>query len=399
MLDVFSAFLAELAASFRWTDAVDILVVSVVVYAVLSWLRRAASRGLVIAAAGLAGLYIAARSLDLYLTTLAFQTSFAALLLALVVVFQQDLRRLVDQLASWRRSPWAPSASADSTLQDDLVETVFRLAASRVGALIVLPGREPYDRHVHAGVSLRGQYSSDILYSIFDSGSAGHDGAVVLADDVIDSFAVHLPISKNRRQLGSRGTRHSAALGLSECCDALVIAVSEERGTVSLAENGTLAPAATAAELRARLERFVADRSSTGSAGSRVAKSPINTRLAIGSFGLAVIAWLTLAYDPTSVQRTFVTPIEYRLPNDLVLDANLAAQEAKITLSGLERSFRLLDPGSLKITLDLTDARAGAQEIYMDERLIRVPRGLAIYDIEPRVLRLRLRKKNGEGPN
>src|SRR5690606_23301634 len=120
-----------------------------------------------------AGLYFAARWLGLQMTVWILQGFFAVGVLVLVVVFQEDLRRALDQLAVWglRRKP--QSAPPDAV--DVLTRTVRRLAATRTGALIVIPGREPLDRHVDGGVELGGRLSEPLLLSIFDPHSPGHD--------------------------------------------------------------------------------------------------------------------------------------------------------------------------------------------------------------------------------
>lgn len=392
MIETSLLFLDELRRTFRIVDAVDILLVSVFLYGSLLWFQRTASRGVLSGVTALAAVYFIARGLDMYLTALAFHTTFAVLLFILVVVFQEDLRRLLEHISALRSVRFRQSTEIDLDL-NELVESVFHMARSRTGALIVLKGREPLARHLHGGVALGGRISKPLLYSIFDAHTPGHDGAVVLDHDRIEQFAAHLPISRNSQEIAGRGTRHSAALGLSECSDSLTIVVSEERGVVSVAESGDLSEIATATDLKQRLEDFFA------------AKFPRTTQpvwkrfiiqhgqLKVLALSIAVAAWFVLAYDPHTVQRTFVVPTEYRnLPSNLLLDET-APNEARVTLSGSDRNFRFLEPGSLKVTLDLAGARAGYQEIPITDRNIRLPLNLLPYRIEPRIIRLYLREQ------
>ena len=392
MIETSLLFLDELRRTFRIVDAVDILLVSVFLYGSLLWFQRTASRGVLSGVTALAAVYFIARGLDMYLTALAFHTTFAVLLFILVVVFQEDLRRLLEHISALRSVRFRQSTEIDLDL-NELVESVFHMARSRTGALIVLKGREPLARHLHGGVALGGRISKPLLYSIFDAHTPGHDGAVVLDHDRIEQFAAHLPISRNSQEIAGRGTRHSAALGLSECSDSLTIVVSEERGVVSVAESGDLSEIATATDLEQRLKAFFA------------AKFPRTTQpvwkrfivqhgqLKVLALSIAVAAWFVLAYDPHTVQRTFVVPTEYRnLPSNLLLDET-APNEARVTLSGSDRNFRFLEPGSLKVTLDLAGARAGYQEIPITDRNIRLPLNLLPYRIEPRIIRLYLREQ------
>jgi uncharacterized protein (TIGR00159 family) len=389
-LEAILSFVDELRESFRIVDAIDILLVSTFLYATLVWFQRAASRGVLIGLAALAVVYFLARGLDMYLTSLAFHTTFAVLLFILVVVFQEDLRRLLERVATFRSVNFRQSQHVSLDL-DAFVESVFKMAASKTGALIVLKGKEPLERHLNGGVTLNGSVSQPLLYSIFDSHTAGHDGAVIVEQDRITQFAAHLPISKNTKVIAGRGTRHSAALGLSERSDALIVVVSEERGIVSVAQEGTLTEMSTASDLKKRLDQYLADTfpANTQSVWRRFLVQ--HGRLKVLSVVIAIAAWFVLAYDPHTVQRTFAVPIEYRnLPKEVELD-EFALTEARVTLSGSERDFRFLDPGSLKISLDLTNADIGSQEIVFAEPNIRLPSNVSLYRIEPRIMRLNVR--------
>lgn len=392
MVEALFSILEELSQSFRIVDAIDILLVSAFLYAAFVWFQQAASRGVLVGVASLALVYFLARSLDMYLTSLAFHTTFAVLLFILVVVFQEDLRRLLERVASFRSLQ--PEADLQGTVDlDALVELVFCMAASRTGALIVLKRKEPLGRHLNGGVPLAGKFSVSLLYSIFDSSSPGHDGAVVIDGDMIEQYAAHLPISKNTKQIAGRGTRHSAALGLSEHSDALIIVISEERGCVSVAESGQLVEMKTSTELKQCLEQGI-------TASFPASQSPLWKRTLMEHAGLkilalivATIAWFVLAYDPHTVQRTFFVPIEYRnLSSQLEIGA-FAPTECRVTLSGSDRDFRFLDPASLKIAIDLARYREGEFEIPLSARNMRLPTNLLPYRIDPRVLRLNLSAK------
>jgi uncharacterized protein (TIGR00159 family) len=396
-LETILSFVDELNGSFRIVDAIDILLVTVFLYGTLVWFKRTASRGVLIGLALLAIVYFLARALDMYLTSLAFHTTFAVLLFILVVVFQEDLRRLLERVSTLRSMNfWQPQ---DISLDlDVIVESMFKMASSKTGALIVLKGKEPLERHLNGGVALSGRISKPLLYSIFDPHTPGHDGAVVIDKDRITQFGAHLPISKNTKAIAGRGTRHSAALGLSERSDALTIVVSEERGIVSIAEAGKLIEMSTASDLKEQLEKFLeaAFPATTQPLSKRLFLQ--HARLKVLSFTIAVAAWFVLAYDPHTIQRTFAgVPVEYRnLPKAVELDET-ARSEARVTLSGSERDFRFLDPGSLKISLDLANVEVGRQEVVVSEPNINLPSNVTLYRIEPRVMELYVRPRRATG--
>src|SRR5699024_10925097 len=126
-------------------------------------------------------------------------------------------------------------------------------------ALIVLKGKEEWDRHITGGVELQGQVSLPLLFSIFDPKTAGHDGALLIENGLITKFGTHLPLSTHLHKISRGATRHAAALGLSERCDALVIVVSEERGVISVARQGQLIELDASSDLKSHLTEFWAE--------------------------------------------------------------------------------------------------------------------------------------------
>ena len=220
------------------TDLVDIAVVGLLLWGLVAWTRRMHARMALLGLAFLGVFYLIARQFELQLTAWIFQGFSAVLVILLVVVFQDDLRRLFEQIAALGLNRRASRPENDSL--GVLIRGLNQLAKARRGALVVLPGREPLERHLQGGVFLDAVISEELLDSLFDTGSAGHDGSLVIRGDRLERFAVHLPLSENRDELGPGGTRHAAALGLAERSDALCLVVSEERGTIGIARRGRL---------------------------------------------------------------------------------------------------------------------------------------------------------------
>lgn len=382
--------LLDLLQNVRIADVVDILLVAVMLYGVLVWLRRTASLTVLVGAPIVAAIYIAAQTFQMYLTSMIFHGLFAVVLIGLIILFQDDLRRTLGRRSSWWfRSKQQPSASAAEL--DALVETLFELAAARIGALLVLVGREPVDPHAEGVIGLGGRFSVPLLCSLFDPHSPGHDGAVIIEDWRVKCFGAHLPLSKNLAQISGRGTRHSAALGLSERTDALVIVVSEERGTVGVAEDGRLVSVASQDELRKRIDRWLLishhRHLDTAKKTPRWSK---NWAMKILAVVLACLGWVLLAYQPEVIERSFEVPIEYRnVAEQLSLDGTQPIK-AQVTLSGRESAFNLLDPDSLKVSLDLSAAQRGYGEVAVSPQTIQHPPDLSVTRIEPATIRYRL---------
>ena len=187
----------------------------------------------------------------------------------------------------------------------------------------------------------------------------------------------------------SRGTRHSAGLGLTELTDALVLIVSEESGIVSIADDGKLVEISSAAELKFRLERsaekeLVASRSKLGKSLVR------HPGLKAASLATAALGWFLFARHGDTVERTFVVPIEYRnIPTGLSLDGHTPAV-SRLTLAGSEPAFAILASGELKVRIDLEGYAAGVVNLQMIEQYCVHPSDLHVDRIEPGTLRFRL---------
>jgi uncharacterized protein (TIGR00159 family) len=378
----------------RLADVLDVLLVAALVYGVGIWLRRARARFMVIGMAVLALLFGLSRALDMYVSQALFEAGLPALLIALLIIFQEDLRRGFERIVAVGA---AGRRKVSRQTMDVLVEATEHLARGRVGALIVLRGREPLERHLNGGVTLHGKLSGPLLYSLFDPHSAGHDGAVVIEGDQVRSFAVHLPLSAAAPEAfgGERGTRHAAALGLSEQCDALVIVVSEERGAISVARDGELWPVSGGGQLGRELSAFA---SGAGARRSLVPstrpRSATGTRLwRLGALAIAAFVWLLVAVQQQEiVVRTLELPVTYRgAPADWLVRTPQPATAA-VTLSAPAPVLARVQSGAPSLSIDLGDVRDGAHRIELGAHNLELPPEVAVQRIEPDHVRVVARK-------
>jgi diadenylate cyclase len=222
--------------------AVDILIVAYLFYRILLLIRNTRAFQLV---KGVVALLVATQASQLLgLSTLhvVLQTFQVALLVALPVVFQPELRRALEQLGRTRLLPaaslGAPRAG-DDTL-DEVVRATVRLARDRVGALIALEQGTGLQDVVETGIPVDARLSWELIVNIFTPNSPLHDGAIVVRQDRILAAGCFLPLASATLLPPELGTRHRAAVGLSEETDAVIIVVSEETGVISLAQEGRL---------------------------------------------------------------------------------------------------------------------------------------------------------------
>jgi uncharacterized protein (TIGR00159 family) len=377
-------------------DVIDILVVTVLLYTATAWLRQTRAAFVIRGIFILAAVYIVARYLDLQLTAWLFQGFFAIFLIIIVVIFQEELRQIFERIAVWSLAT-KPPRPLRSDAVDILIGTLADLAKEKIGALVVVEGHDPIDRHIMGGIELGGKISEPLLKSVFDPHSPGHDGAVIIENDRISRFAAHLPLSNNFQQLINVGTRHSAALGLTELSDALCIAVSEERGTISFARNGRLRQVDNIQELGLLLRRFLQEKYPSSERRTfSLALVRENWVVKLVTFSLAVGLWYVLIPGSSTVEVTYKLPVQVQnLPADYHVEEVMPSQ-VNATFTGPRRAFYFFDPGKLKVTVDLAATDTGRKVLRLTEQNVQHPQDLTLQQLDPQTLRVSVRKVSRE---
>jgi diadenylate cyclase len=239
----------------RWIDVVDIMIVAVLFYYVLLWLKGTRAipliRGLVL----ILLIYLAGRVLGLYTINWLFDKFVAVVAVMLVILFQPELRRTLERFGRGRllgTLGFAPTPHGSFYVRN-IVRAVETLSEGKVGALIVLERVTGLTEYLESGIRLDSMLSAELLVSIFNPKSPLHDGAIILQGERILAASCLLPLSESRLLDKRLGTRHRAAVGITELSDALVIVVSEKAGIISLAENGYLSRYLTKDQLEEKL--------------------------------------------------------------------------------------------------------------------------------------------------
>jgi diadenylate cyclase len=258
---VIPALAARLSAlahlNFGWRDALDIAIVAVVAYGLLRLIRGTRAVQMAIGLVAIFAVYGVALFLKLTAVTTILRTLIFYVPFAVIVLFSHELRR---GLAVFGRTPLLALFSgfhAEETISE-LVLAVTSLSARRVGALVVIERREGLRAYIESGSRVDAAVSYELLVTLFAPGTPLHDGAVILSADRIAAAASFLPLSLREGLPKRFGTRHRAAIGITEETDALAVLVSEERGTISLARGGELLEDLDAKSLRDLLFRELA---------------------------------------------------------------------------------------------------------------------------------------------
>ncbi|HXV84369.1 MAG TPA: diadenylate cyclase [Candidatus Binatia bacterium] len=384
--------------SISLAEVVDILVVAILLYTAIVWAQRTRAIFVVRGILVLGGIFLFARYLGLEMTAWVFQGFFAVLVIVIVVIFQEELRRMFERIAVWsvigRRVPALHSTSIDT-----VVRTVSDLARDHIGALVVIRGKDPIERHITGGIPLNGILSETLLKSIFDPHSPGHDGAVLVENNHVIRFAVQLPLSKDTPQLAHVGTRHSAALGMAELSDAICVVVSQERGTVSIARDGKLQKLDNIQELTAALQRFLEEKFPTyrqRALSLQLVRE--NWLIKIAALSLAIGFWYIFVPGSKLVEMTYNIPVAVEnLPADLKLD-QIQPTEVTIRFSGPRRAFYLFDRNKLRVTVDASLAVLGRRTFELSEQNLRHPKDITLVSLDPPTVRIAVVKVPKEIP-
>jgi uncharacterized protein (TIGR00159 family) len=375
-------------------EVIDILLVATLLYTAVVWAQRTRAAMVVRGILVFGGIYIIARYLELQMVAWIFQGFFAIFLIMIVVIFQEELRHLFEQTAVWSFNFTKPRP-LHSDASDVIARTLADLAKSKTGALIVIRGRDPLERHITGGIPLDGKLSGPLLRSIFDPHSPGHDGAVLVENGNISRFAVHLPLSKDLRQTADAGTRHSAALGLAELCDALCLVVSEERGQVSVARNGRLRPTENLREIAAAIDDFLRDTFPVQEykyKGITFDFLRKNWIAKAASLSLALGFWYVFVPGARTIQVNYKIPVALQnLPATLTVEA-IQPPEISATFIGPRRSFYLFDLRKIKATVDVTTAELGRRTFAISEQNLHYPKELTLEELSPSSIRILVKK-------
>lgn len=251
-------FLSQLRVAFDWRSIFDIVVVAVVLYQLLMLIKGTRAVQLLKGILVLLIISNLAKFLDLTTISWLLNKVWQMLFIALPVVFQPELRRALEQIGRGRffiRHPQGLGLEALSQVNEELVRCTQVLSKNRIGALIVIERETGVQNYVETGIKIDGVVSSEFLVNIFIPNTPLHDGAVIIRGDRVAAAGCFLPLSENMNIQKELGTRHRAAIGLTEVSDALVLTVSEETGAISVAIDGVLSRFLDEKTLRELLSR------------------------------------------------------------------------------------------------------------------------------------------------
>ncbi len=243
-----------------WWDLVDIVVVSVLIYEVLKLIQGTRAVQMALGGGVLVALFYGSRWSHLETTNWLIRNMFGYIVFAVIVLFQSDIRRALAHLG---RAPFfryfAKAESAEETIEE-LAVAASMLSAQKTGAIVAIERQIGLRNYIEGGIPLDAVLTYDLLLSIFHPSSPLHDGAVIVQNDRVAAAACFLPLTVNPRLAKELGSRHRAAIGLTEENDSIAIVVSEETGLLSIVSDGQIERGLTVDALKTRLRSLVLQR-------------------------------------------------------------------------------------------------------------------------------------------
>nr|MBF0223292.1 TIGR00159 family protein [Desulfobulbaceae bacterium] len=244
----------------RWQDLVDITIVSFIIYRVILLIRGTRAVQMLAGIAVLIGVYFGARELQFMTLYWLLGTFLSSIFLIIIIIFQRYIRRALTQMG--QASPFTKSMEETIQTLDEIIIAAKTLSFKKLGGLIILERETGLKDYIEFGQSIDAKLSAELLISIFQTSSPLHDGGVLVSAGRIMSARCVLPLTKNPYISKELGTRHRAAIGISEETDAVVVVISEETSQISLAQHGAITSNLDEKTLRKRLQAILSAKES-----------------------------------------------------------------------------------------------------------------------------------------
>ena len=240
-----------------WWDVLDILAVSILIYEALKLIRGTRAVQMAVGSMLVVGLFYMSQLAPLQTLNWLIRNALVYVAFAAIVIFQSDIRRALAHLGQAPFFRYLTRSQASDEVIEEVVVAATMLSQQRVGAIVAVEREIGLRNYIESGIPLDATLTYDLLLTIFKPGSPLHDGAVILQEGRVAAAACFLPLTVNPRLSRELGTRHRAAIGLTEESDAVAVVVSEETGKISVALDGQIERGLSPDALRERLRRLI----------------------------------------------------------------------------------------------------------------------------------------------
>ncbi len=349
----------DLIANIRFQDLLDIAFLTVVAYHLYLWFQGTKALKALLGLMALGVTFTFAQTWGLFLTTWMFQILWQVFIILLIILFQPEIRQVLERVNPFPRFG-AQNGKTGATWEKRFAEACFTLARRRIGALVILERGDRVQELVTGGIPVQGDPSKELLVSLFNKESPLHDGAVLIRSRQVTAAACYLPLSTTEGLPQHWGTRHRAALGLTERCDAWVLVVSEERGEVSLAREKEMTPIFNVEDLSGLLREIAApSRPKETVWWKRIGSITLHRwPLKLGTFSAVGLVWLLLA-GQQDFETTVQVPVEMaNIPQKIAVEEP-SKPIIRVTARGLRKDSSTINPKDVHVKLDLSRVGPG----------------------------------------
>jgi len=351
--------LFAILSNIGFPDILDILLISIVSYQLFIWFWGTKAFKALIGIVLLSGVFVLAKSWGLFLTTWVFQILWQVFVILLIILFQKEIRQMLERFNPLKSIGLKHDKISNGWLPE-FSNWVFDAAEKRIGAVVIFEKTDPVSGLVTRGIPMECEPQPEILNSIFYKQSPLHDGAILISNGKITKVSCYLPLSTREDLPQEWGTRHRAALGLAEQCNAWILVISEERGEASFAFENQVRKIKDEQELSFLLETQVFNEKEPERNMRQVILSWFTRRYKIKAavFGLVFILWLSFA-GQQNFEKRIDLPLNYRnVPEGLVVSSPALAN-VSVTCRGLRKDISLLSKDNMVSSLDLASAKRG----------------------------------------
>jgi diadenylate cyclase len=386
--------LTAIITNFRVQDVLDILFLAVVAYYLFLWFRGTKAFNALVGLIALGIVFTLAQTWGLFMTTWVFQIFWQVLVILLIILFQSEIRQVLEKVDPLQAFGLRKRVKPGEWVQR-FSEAVFTLAERKIGALLILERQDRVGQWITGGQELEAQPGREILLSVFQKDSPLHDGAVVIRNGRLILAASYLPLSSDENLPKAWGTRHRAAMGLSERCDAIVVVVSEEKGEATVVFQKKATALASPDQLSLVVQETLQPVAPSRPGWKKRTLSLVMHRwkTKAGTLALVLALWLMLA-GQQNFEVALTLPLEARnVPAEMEVVEPLDPQ-VKIRVRGLRKDAGSLTEKNVRVVLDLAAAAVGRRTFLITREEILLPNErVSIVSIEPSQVTFRLQQK------
>jgi diadenylate cyclase len=373
----------QILSSIRWQDVVDIMLNSYIVFRLYVIFRGTTAFRLLIGIVFLWMVQRIAATMGLIITSWAIQGTIAVAAMIIIFIFSDEIRGVL-RSKNISALLWGSPKRQAGTPVESIVESVFEMAESQCGALIVFPGTEDLKDVTHGGIEWDGTVSGEMIKSIFWKDNPVHDGAIIIDNDKVSRVGVILPLTHGKELPSNYGTRHRAAVGLAEARDALVILVSEERGKVAVA---------LGRDIREISDRHTLEQLLREHLGIQVHPKSQQKREGLGHAVAALLSVLFITAVWFGMTRGFINtlitlevPVEFQNREPQTEIVATSVNRIRLQLSGSSVLINSIRPEQVRVSLDMANAENGYNAFRVSKKNIALPPGITLVKATPSII-------------